>query len=609
MNSKTYRTHWTRVGVFAVSLLFASACGDVPVEPKAPTIVVATPPVAATAKATTQPAGGSLATPQGALDALEEAYLGLLVRCFPETGTSLGLHDGDALLDPRETGAFLVCIDHFERMLTDVDAVFAAHDAALTPTQRVDFELLRGTLRTRVRSAREENPLALVPTTYTEPFQALFLMMSRDYAPARDRARSMLARIEKLPEVVELAKANLTKPPKVFTEIGIDRAKSAKDFFVDVEAFIAGALPAEKAHVAKAVKEAKRAYSDYAAYLEKTVLPRSTGTYAVGKDFFEFLLRESYFLDGNSGALFEMGRATMAKTIAEMDAVAKRIDPKAKNWVSVVAAEKRRHPKEAELIDAYRKEVLRARAFLAEHDIVSFPEGDDLDVVATPVFLRSTTSAAYDQPPPFDPSTKGFFFVTPVEKEWSAAKKEAWLSESDFGDLVDTAVHEAYPGHHLQLSFARRHPSRLRKIVDSAIFSEGWALYCEELMAELAYYKDSERLMQLQWTLVRAARVVIDVGLHTRGMTLAEAVKILRDDVHLGADLATNEVKRYAMSPTQPLSYLTGREAIFALRERVKKAQGAEFSLKRFHDMVLSKGSIPPGLIERELFPPAQKVR
>jgi uncharacterized protein (DUF885 family) len=297
----------------------------------------------------------------------------------------------------------------------------------------------------------------------------------------------------------------------------------------------------------------------------------------------------------------------MEKTNAQMTELARRIDPKAKGWPEVVKKIKARHPSESELIAAYRREVQRARKFLEEKDVVPFPAGDALDVLPTPVFLRSTIQAAYDQPPPFDTVAKGFFFVTPVEPSWPKSRKEEWLRESNFGDVVNTSVHEAYPGHHLQLSFARLHPSLVRKVVDAAIFAEGWALYAEELMAELGYYTDEERLMQLAWTLVRAARVVIDVGLHTRGMSFDDAVTILTRDVNLEPTLARNEVKRYTMSPTQPLSYLVGREAIFALRERFKAQEKERFSLKRFHEELLPRGTVPPALLAREMFGDARR--
>jgi uncharacterized protein (DUF885 family) len=178
------------------------------------------------------------------------------------------------------------------------------------------------------------------------------------------------------------------------------------------------------------------------------------------------------------------------------------------------------------------------------------------------------------------------------------------LRENDHGDQVDTVVHEAYPGHHLQLSFARTHPSLVRKAISPSIFAEGWALYSEELLNELGYYTDEERLAQLQWTLVRAARVVIDVGLHTQGMTFGEAMKILTGRVHLEHELALSEVRRYTADPTQPLTYLVGREMIFKLRDKYKEREGEKYSLKRFHTEVLSHGTIAPGLIAKEILEP-----
>ncbi len=198
--------------------------------------------------------------------------------------------------------------------------------------------------------------------------------------------------------------------------------------------------------------------------------------------------------------------------------------------------------------------------------------------------------------------TKGFFFVTPVDDKASKTEQEQMLRENDHGDQVDTSTHEAYPGHHLQLSIARRHPSVVRKATGPAIFAEGWALYAEELMSELGMYTDEERLMQLEWTLVRAARIVIDVGLHTRGMTFDQGVAFLTEKVHLEHALAMSEVKRYTETPTQPSSYLLGRQKILAMRERAKKEWGEKFSLKRFHDALLSHGTIAPGLVEEEMF-------
>ena len=529
-----------------------------------------------------------------------QEYLDLLVEISPETATQLGLHKNDADLDDRTTTGFDKAVDREEAMLKSLKERFKA--PRLSSSARTDLAMLVGALEVDIRTKRVQRPLQRQPDIYASPLNAIFLMTARDYAPAADRARNVVARLEKIPKVIEAAKANLLNPPRVWTEVGIDRAVSAKSFLEAQRAFLTASLPGEAARVDAALKASEAAYEDYKKFLQKDVLPRSNGRFSAGRELFGFLLQNDYFLEESPEDLLAMGKKLMTETNAQMTEVAKRLDPKAKGWPDVVARLKGNHPTADGLLEAYRTEVTRARTFLVQKDAVELPPGDDLEVIDTPPFLRSTVTAAYDQPPPFDANTKGFFFVTPVDKTLSKAKQEEMLRENDHGDLVDTAVHEAYPGHHLQLSFARRNPSLVRKALDHAIFSEGWALYSEELMAELGYYTDEERLLQLEWTLVRAARIVIDVGLHVSDMTFEQAVKMLTEEVHLERQLALSEVKRYTMSPTQPLAYLTGRQMIFKMRERYRQREGAKFSLKKFHTDVLMRATVPPSLMAREIF-------
>ena len=529
-----------------------------------------------------------------------QEYLDLLVEISPETATSLGLHKNDADLDDRTITAHDKATAREEAMLKSLKERFKAHK--LTAAGRTDLAMLIGALEVSVRTKRVQRPLQRQPDIYASPLAAIFFMTARDYAPAAERAKNVVARLEKIPKVIDAAKTNLLNPPRVWTEVGIDRASSAKTFLEAQRAFLITSLPGETARVDAALKVAVTAYEDYKKFLQKEVLPRSNGRFSAGRELFGFLLQNDYFLEESPEDLLAMGKKLFAETNTQMTEVAKRVDPRAKSWPDVVAKLKGNHPTADGLLDAYRLEVQRARTFLQQKDAVEFPPGDDLDVIDTPPFLRSTVTAAYDQPPPFDATTKGFFFVTPIDKGLSKAKQEEMLRENDHGDLVDTAVHEAYPGHHLQLSFARRNPSLVRKALDHAIFSEGWALYSEELMAELGYYTDEERLLQLEWTLVRAARIVIDVGLHVSDMTFDQAVKMLTDEVHLERQLALSEVKRYTLSPTQPLAYLTGRQMIIKMRERYRQREGAGFSLKKFHSDVLSRATVPPSLMAKEIF-------
>ncbi len=582
--------------------LLVAACAATPPAENAPPPLRPVTTATSTAVAAVD-AGASPARDEAddvAIDKAQAEYLDLLVKVSPEAATGLGIHTRDTELEERESRAWDRLIEEEERFLKGLEERFKAPRAS--KRAQIDLQLMQHQLRVDIRRKRVERPLERSPAIYVTPLNAIFLMTARAYAPEVERARNVLARLERIPAVVGEARKNLLNPPKVWTQIGIERSGGAKAFFDEQRPFLLKALPEEKARVEAALKGATKAYEEFKVYLQKEVMPRSNGSFAAGRDHFDFLLHEDYFLDEDADGVLAIGKRVLAETDAKMAETARRIDPKAKGWDEVLKKAKGNHPTAEGLLPAYRLEVERARNFLKEKDIVEFPEGDDLSVIDTPVFQRSTVTAAYDQPPPFDKVTKGFFFVTPVDKTLSKAKQEEMLRENDHGDIVDTAVHEAYPGHHLQLSFARRHPSTARKVTDAAIFSEGWALYAEELMAELGYYTDEERLLQLEWALVRAARILIDVGLHTQNMTFDEAVKILTDRVHLERELALSEVKRYTTNPTQPLAYLTGREMIFKLRERYKAREGERFTLKRFHTEILSHGTIAPGLIAKEMF-------
>ncbi len=591
-------------------LLLAGAAGlacAAPAPAPLPPTVLPVPPAEAPRPPASSTASAARADDAPIARAVQD-YIAMLVSISPETATALGDHSRDSELDPTTLDADAAGLAKEQAMLDDLRARLPAPRASRAA--RTDLALVESALSVDLRLRHDLAPLRRDPDAYVEPMQAIYLQAVRDYAPAADRARASLERIEKIPAALAPARANLQGPPKVWVEVAIEEARNAPAFFDGERPFLTAALPDQKPRIEAALSAAKKAYADFVRMLEHDVLPHATANFAAGRGLFEFLLKEGYFLSESPDTLYDLGKKVFDATNAEMDAVAKRIDPKAKGWPEVTRVVKGHHPTADDLIPSYQREVARARAFLKDKDVVPFPPGDDCQVVETPPFARATISAAYFAAPPLDPVTRGFFYVTPVDRTLPRAAQEAMLRENDHGDEVDTVVHEAYPGHHLQLSIARGYPSMIRKLSDakralvpgSNLFAEGWGLYAEALMGELGYYTDEERLLQLEWVLVRAARVMIDVGLHTRGMGFDEAVALLTDQVHLERPLAVSEVKRYTRTPTQPLSYLVGRERIFAIRERYRASQGAAFSLKAFHTELLSHGDIAQGLVEREMF-------
>ena len=264
---------------------------------------------------------------------------------------------------------------------------------------------------------------------------------------------------------------------------------------------------------------------------------------------------------------------------------------------------KKDHPKASDLVETYRLEVAKARQFMIDKKIVTLPEGEKLEIVETPPFERSGTPyAAYQPPGPLDAARVGHFYVTPVDAKAKPEEQEAQLAGHNKYDIPGTVWHEAYPGHHTQFVHAKLISSKVRALNNSPLLSEGWGFYCEELAHETGYYADPRtRLMQLNWRLQRAARVICDVSLHTGAMTFEDAVKFLMDGVKMERPHAEGSVKAYTARPTYFMAYMVGMLELKRIREAAKARLGAKFSLQEFHDRVLKYGNVPPALIELEL--------
>ncbi len=316
-----------------------------------------------------------------------EAYLDLLVDIHPEHATSLGLHQRDSELDDRSIAGHDKATAREAELLEGFEQRFATPRASTAA--KTDLALLIGALRCDVRVRRVERPLQRQPDVYVEPLEAIFQIIAREYAPKAERAKNALARIEKLPKNIGQAKDNLLNPPKVWTEIAIDKASAAKSFLAEQRAFLVGALPDETARIDAALKAATAAYEDFVRVLRSEVMKRSNGRFSAGKELFDYLLANNDFLAEDSDQLLAIGTRVFADTNAKMTALAMKMDPSAKSWAAVTTKIKAKHPAADALVASYQKEVKRAREFLVVKDVVPFPAGDQLDVMETPSFMRA----------------------------------------------------------------------------------------------------------------------------------------------------------------------------------------------------------------------------
>jgi uncharacterized protein (DUF885 family) len=317
--------------------------------------------------------------------------------------------------------------------------------------------------------------------------------------------------------------------------------------------------------------------------------------FATGQTEFEHRLHLEHALRQTAPELWRYGLRLEEDVTARIESLAAEIDP-AVSWRDLIERLRDDTPTSDGLLDAYREAMQQARDFTIEHDLVAIPEGP-LEVLATPGFMRPLIPfAAYQPPGPLMASRTGLFFVTVPEAD-DPDTREMQLREHSLYGLPGVALHEGYPGHHLQMLTAQQQPSLVRRFLWTPIMVEGWALYCEDLLGELGFYRSPEvRLFQLAMLLWRAVRVVLDVGLHTRGMTPQEAVDYMVDRLPMDRPAAEAEVRRYCAMPTYQLCYAVGRRDIMSLRDSYRERAGTDFTWRRFHDELLTYGGLPVSL-------------
>lgn len=531
------------------------------------------------------------------LERLQDEFFAFWWAAHPITATSVGIHTHDTELDRYDAASlderarrYREYAHAFER-LTPRDAAEALDRRLILNQlhwQLVELEHIRGHRRN--------------PVVYLEPvLTTLFLMAVREYAPAQERARAAAARLGALPALLDDSRENLTEAAPILVRTAAAVARSGL-------ALLEGALPLqlgraleddphEFARWENALRGAETALVEYADWLEHELAPRAAGDYAVGREAFQGRLRYLHGLTDSADELCAFGEALQRETEAALEQLARELGSRG-DWRALVESAKAEHPPATRLIEAYAEEVVRARAFVEERELASLPAGEELEVTATPEYLRPLIPyAAYQSPAAHEVEQKGFFFVTPP-----SAQADPALRDHSVHGIPVTALHEAYPGHHLQLTRANRAATEAQRVFWTPVFAEGWALYCEEMMWEQGFYTDPrQRLLQLKDLLWRACRVVLDVGLHTRGWSPERAVEYLVRVAGLERANAEVEVRRYCSEPTQPLSYAVGKREILRLRERFRARAGSSFRLRDFHDRLLSWGTIPPGLVAHGL--------
>lgn len=536
---------------------------------------------------------------------LAKKYYQYVYRVSPVYATYLGVHKYDHQLGDFSSQSIKKQIKRFrgfERELRIKNyelKKWSKHD-------RIDQRLLLADVRLNLLNLVQIKDWQKNPNLYLEtPLMGVFLLVSRNAVDFKGKLRAVIARTRLFPKILRQGRDNVKNPPRIFTQIALETLAGAESFLESLAPMLSaqGQIPAgPKRELLEAVALAQKALKTEKKYLDR-LLKKSKGKFALGQGLFEKKLQVEHFLALSAQELFEFGKSEFARIEKELKKTA-RVLSKKKSWSQLVETYKNETPPAEALVKLYADEVQKLTYFLKKKDLLSFPKKEKCEVLETPGFERPTVPyAAYMPPAPFEKEQTGHFWVTPIDQKSSLKDQKEQLREHSLLSFMITTLHESYPGHHLQFARANQVKSFVRKHGGSSLLCEGWALYCEQMMGEVGYYQDPRtRLFSLKDELWRAARVIIDVGLHCFNLSPKKATALLVQKVKLAPIQARAEVKRYTMSGTQPMSYLVGKDLILRLRARAQQEWGRKFSLKKFHDRFLAAGTIPTPLVVEEMF-------
>ena len=530
-------------------------------------------------------------------DALVQRHLLRRAQYDPEWATSVGIPTYNSRLTDRRAAAWR---RDSVRLAGDQTTLLAIDSGALDQRRRVDWMLLESVLRSDIRAAGRRD-WERRPAEYL-PFSAIHQLVVAEHPGAAARMAALARRLEQWPAALDAGRLQL-KPqrvPRFWIELDAAGARGVAAWLRDELPGMVAKQGGNTARFRAALQKAAGATEAWASWLTDSLAPSATGAWPTGVEEYEWIVRHSKMLPYTADQLIALGYEVFHDTERQLAALAREIDS-TRTWRQLADSSKTLHPPADSVFASYSAENARARAFIAAKKLATIPAAERLDMMLTPPNLRQTYAyGGYWPAAPFAPRRIGRFFVTPVERGWTPERVESKLRGHNYGWITVVSVHEGYPGHHLQTVRAAGQPSALRKVYGSEVFGEGWGLYAEELMYRHGFFPSPlARLTQLRMRLWRAARVIIDPSIHTGRWSFDEAVAFFVDSVGLERQDAIAEVTRYTTWPTQAISYIIGMHEIERLRDEVKAAQGARFSERRFHDVLLEQGSLPPPLMRR----------
>ena len=545
---------------------------------------------------------GQTSSTSADFDKLVDETFDAIYKFNPSNGTADGFHQYDTRLEDFSQASIASEISTSKGSLAKLQAF---PRTGLSESSSADLDFLTARIQAQLLDLETIQTWRRDPDTYTSAAtNSVFLLMSRKFAPEEERLRSVVAREKLIPGLLEEARKNLGDVPRVYTEVALDDLANTPGFFQhDVPKAFANVKDAKllaEFHASNA--DVIAAFKKYETFLKDQLLPVSKGDFRLGAENYRKKLLYEEMVDIPLDRLLEIGYADLRRNQQRVKEVAALIDPE-KTPREVMQNLQKDHPTAEQVLPTFRNTLGGLKKFIEDKQIVTIPSDLPPIVEDTPPFERALTSASMDTPGAYEKVAKeAYFNVTPVEKTWSPERAEQWLQAYNRGTIVSTAVHEVYPGHYTQFLWVQAAPSKVRKLLYCSSNAEGWAHYTEQMMLDEGYGNGDPklRLGQLLDALLRDARYISGIEMHTGKMTLAQSKQFFIDEGYQTPATADQESKRGTSDPTY-LYYTLGKLQILKLREDYKVMKGDQFSLQEFHNEFMRQGAVPVKIIRKAM--------
>jgi uncharacterized protein (DUF885 family) len=546
-------------------------------------------------------------TEDARLAQLFKQYLDAEFKLNPLFATRAGNHDHDDRLDDVSPKARQAAITRTRKTLEELPKKIDYQK--LTRSGQIDFEIWQHELKKKIWRADNSDRFANDPRVYNNYLSdSVYALLTQSTLPQPVNVRNAVSRIAQIPKAVQAAKESIKNPPKVLTEVAIKQNRGAIGFYNG------GVLELAGDSVSDELKAASKALvpvlKEYQTFLEEDVLPRSTGEWRLGKKRFAEKMPLEVDAGVTADEILKEAEAEADRVENEMYVIARQLwkevfpkkvtpadDAKGRRETIRLVLEEtsKEHGKADDLIVDARAGVARIKHFIKDRDILRLPDPDRCKIIEMPEFQRGYSIAYLNSAPPLDAKAASYYAISPPPSSWEPRRVQSYMEEYNRHILQILTIHEAYPGHYVQLEYANRHPSLIRKIYSSGIFAEGWAVYTEQVMLDEGFGNGDLklRLHQLKWYMRTVCNAILDYKMHCTDITDEDAIAFLILRAFQSEAEAILKVLRAKQNSCQLSTYFVGRMAFQRLRRSVQNELGERFDLGRFHEAALDHGSIP----------------